>query len=203
MAIAGNITAIIAQSTVWVFLFAVLAGLGIGSFFLTKIVYRLLTYKIDVLILDHTGNTEIVKKDLGRLIFGKDKKRCLRLLKTGLPEGELPLPDPDKYFAFGNRKLLLLHKINDVLTPITLKHNSPATFNFNMDDMVSVLYWRELDHTEALDSYRNKKVGFMEKYGTWVMSTLMILIMFVLFFMLLQKLGSLQIQVDASQLIKM
>lgn len=199
MALGGQITGMIIQTIFWVFIIGLIAAVAAGGYFLGVAIFRLMRYKIKVLVLDHVGNSEIARNDLAKEFKDVNKTRKLKLLHSG---DEIPLPNPDKYISMGVRKLLVLHKHGDMLTPMGLTHNSPANFTFNMDDLVSVLFWRETDHQEALETYRDHKKSFMEQYGAWVMSTMMIVIMFVLFFILINKLGSLQIRVDSSQLVK-
>lgn len=238
----AQIASMAVQLAFWTLVLGVVVLVGIGIFLLTQMLYRLMKYKIEAIILDHTGSSEIARKDLGK-IEKEGGNVYVKFLKS---REKIPLPSPDKYIAFGNKKLLLLHKWNDLLTPMGLKHkdekgnNLPevgttiiqkikgvfkkgeqqpvpvtenlkpvsishkaeAAFEFNADDLVTILRWRELDHQEALDTYSNKKLGFMDKYGALVVNSMMILIMFVLFFILLQKLGALQIHVDTSQLVR-
>lgn len=202
MAILAQITGFITQTVFWVFMLIIIAALLIGAYFLGMMVYRLLRYKIKVLILDHTGTSELARMDLAREVTEKPgNKKYLQLLRMA---EKVPLPNPDKYIAMGVRKLLVLHKHNDMLTPMAVTHNSPASFTFNTDDLVSVLFWREQDHQEALDNYRDKAISWWAQHSGFIMSASMILMMFVLFFILIQKIqGGVTVRavIDTSQLI--
>src|SRR3990167_11058455 len=152
MVVSGaQITNVAVQAAFWTAVLGLAVLVGIGIFLLTRMLYRLMNYKIEAIILDHTGSSDIARKDLGK-VEKEGGNIYVKFLKS---REKIPLPNPDKYIAFGNRKLLLLHKWNDLLTPMALTHNAPAAFQFNADDLVTVLRWRELDHQEALDTYSN------------------------------------------------
>jgi len=195
--VAFDAGAFILQVVTWLGIALSLALLAFLMGFGFVMIYRILRYRVRVTILDHVGDSHIAKMDLAMEV-NEGGKTYLKFLKL---REKIPAPNPDKYVPFGIRKLLMLHKHNDLYTPMPIAHNSPAAFQFNMDDLVSVLFWREQDHQEALDTYR-AKVSFFERWQTPIIFGSFMIIQFVLFFVLFQKLGDLTIQVDTSQLVR-
>jgi len=194
----GEFGVIASQAIGWGSIIVFLLVLAFAAGFAGLAIYRLLRYKIKVTILDHVGDTHLVTTDIAQEVNEKNGKNYLKLLKTKM---RIPVPNPDKYLAMGIRKSLFLHKHNDLFTPLQLAHNSPAAFQFNMDDLVSVLFWREQDHQEALETYRSKP-SFWDMYQTPILFGSFMIIQFVLFFVLFHQLGNLQIHVDTSQLVR-
>lgn len=198
MTVHTQATDILTQSVAWIGLILLVVALAFILGFGSIIIYRLLKYKTKVTILDHVGDSHMISNDIAQEVNDKDGKNYLQLLKSKI---RIPVPNPDKYLSTGIKKLLFLHKHNNLLTPMNVSHSSPAKFNFNMDDLVSVLFWREQDHQEALETYRGKP-SFWDKYQSPIIFGSFMIIQFVLFFVLFQKLGDLTIQVDTSQLVR-
>jgi len=193
-----NALGILYQAFLWIGLALLASVIAFALGALGMIMYRLLKYRIKVTIMDHVGQSHIVINDIAReVIEKKGGKTFLQLLKS---KTKIALPNPEKYIASGSKKVLMLHRHNDMITPMGVTHNSPASFNFNMDDLVSVLFWREQDHQEALESYRGK-LGIWDRYQVPIIFGTFMIIQFVLFFILFQKLGTLSIHVDTSQVI--
>ncbi len=198
MAIVIDPTAILSETIKWLFIVGAGVIIAVLTFFMMMFLWRYLKYKIKVTIIDHVGDSHIVKSDTAQEVKEKTGKNYLKLLKTRV---SIPVPNPDKYVSMGNKKQLFLHKHNDLFTPMLVTHNSPAAFEFKMDDLVSVLFWREQDHQEALETYRNAP-SFWDRFQQPILFMSFMLIQFVLFFILFQKLGDLSITVDAVQVIK-
>lgn len=198
MAITIDPTAILTESLKWLFIVGAGVILAVVVFFAFMALYKLLRYRIRITIIDHVGDSHLIRQDMAQEVNEKGGKNYLKLLKSKI---SIPVPNPDKYLAMGLKKQLFLHKHNDLFTPMLVSHNSPANFEFKMDDLVSVLFWREQDHQEALDTYRDRP-GFWDRYQQPILFMSFMMIQFVLFFILFQKLGDLSISVDTTQFVK-
>ena len=176
--------------------FAFLAG------FIGVLLYRLLKYNYEVNIYEHGGGN-LIRKDLG---FVERRSGRLRLLRTKLKERDgLPLPSADKIFSrvtkFGIKRVIDFHETQGILTPMGVVRNSPVAHRFDMDDLIGVLRWREQDHQEALDTYRDK-MSFWERNQTVLALGAFMMVFIVFAFIMVWKLQNLNIVVDMSQQIR-
>lgn len=205
--IAGaDIGGIIGQTVFWVALIAMfLVLIGVMAFFALW-VFRTLKFKINVNIYEHIGeNNHIGRKDVGKEVEkSKDGKRLrfIRLLKGRKSIGPF---GSEKFVMFNTRKQINLHLEDGIYTPLPIAHNSNPAFTFEKGDLLTALQLWDQDYAENLETHKWGEPGFMDKYGMYVLPFSMILIMFVLFFILIQQIGggiNVTATLDTSQFVK-
>ena len=205
--IAGvDIGGVVGQVILWVVLItSFLVLIGVLAFFALW-VFRTLKFKIRVTIYENVGeNNHVGRKDVGREVEkSADGKRVrfIRLLKARKSIGPF---GSDKFVVFGNTKQLNLHLEDGIFTPLPIAHQSDPAFKFEKSDLLTALQLWDADYAENLETHKWGEPNFMDKYGAYVIPFAMILIMFVLFFILIQQIGG-GVQVTAvietSQLVK-
>ena len=202
----ADIGGIAGQVVFWVVIIIFMVVLvGVLGFFALW-VFRTLKFKVRVTIYEHVGqNNHVGKKDVGREVEKTDggkRVRFIRLLKARKSIGPF---GSDKFVVFGNNKQLNLHLEDGIFTPLPIAHNSDPSFNFEKSDLLTALQLWDQDYAENLETHKWGEPSFMDKYGNFVMPFAMILIMFVLFFILIQQIGGgvhVTASIDTSQLVK-
>ncbi len=192
-----------------VFLWLVLIGvlvvfIGVMAFFVFWLL-RLMRFKVNVDIYEHLGTnnhmgSKDVAKEVSEIIEGK-RRNFLQLLKKRVKIGPF---GSDKFMQFGMRKKINLHLENGIYTPLPLVHNSAAALEFEKGDLLTALQLWDADYAENLETHKWGQPGFWDKYAQYVIPFSMILIMFVLFFILIQQMQSgvsVTAYLDSSQLV--
>lgn len=169
-------------------------------------IFRMLLFKISVNIYEHVGDgnhlgRKDVAKEVDKDIAGK-RTRFIRLLKGRKSIGPF---GSEKFITFGVRKHLNLHLQDGIYTPLPVLHNSDPGLTFKKEDLLTALQLWDQDYAENLETHKWGEPGFMDKYGAYVLPFAMIIIMFVLFFILIQEIGggvNVIATLDTSQLVK-
>ena len=201
-----DITGVAGTVLFWVVMIISLVVLvGVLGFFALW-VFRMLMFKINVDIYEHVGNgNHIGHKDVAKEIEKtKDGKRqrFIRLLKARKSIGPF---GSEKFVIFGIRKKLNLHFEDGIYTALPITHSSDAGLNFDKNDLLTALQLWDQDYAENLETHKWGEPTFMDKYGMYVLPFSMILIMFVLFFILIQQIGggiNVTASIDTSQLVR-
>ncbi len=189
----------------------ILLGIGVG----VMLLIRHLKYKVKLDIYEKVGGAYMgFGRDAREVINKPDvkgKRHTFLLLRTPFKGyKKIPLPDSASYVPFasklvGNRKKLNLLFKDTLFAPLPITENSDPAFNFDTKDLLYILNSWDQDYAENLETHKWGEPTFMDKYGMYVLPFSMILIMFVLFFILIQQIGG-GVQVTAvietSQLIK-
>ncbi len=199
----GGIAGTVFFWVVMIMFMVVLLGV-IGFFGLW--VFRTLKFKINVNVYEHVGgDSHIGRRDVAKEVekdhSGK-RQRFLRLLKARVSIGPFP---SEKFVMFNTRKHINLHFQDGIYTPLPIGHDSDAALKFKKDDLLTVLHLWDKDHEENLETHKWGEPTFMDKYGAYILPFSMILIMFVLFFILIQQIGGgvhVTASIDTSQLVK-
>ncbi len=190
---------------VWVILIVALLVLVAVMAFFALWLMRMLKFKVTVDIYEHIGEnnhmgTKDVAKEVSEIIDGK-RRSFLQLLKSRKKIGPF---GSDKFMQFGTRKKLNLHLENGIYTPLPIAHSSHAALKFEKGDLLTALQLWDADYAENLETHKWGEPGFWDKYAQYVIPFSMILIMFVLFFILINQMQSgvnVTATIDTSQLI--
>ena len=162
---------------IWIFLIGLLVFIFI----------KFSQYKYKALIFDKRGNKiwkirmtrvrRIERKGVIKYQFMEGPKFIFDRGKTVMPP-----KDYNSIYTTGKRDFLMFAKMfENIYLPIEFKNPEP-TFEVVPQ---SVLYWQLLDNKAAYDAYH--KPSMFEKYAPFIFSMAFLIIMFVLFLILLNK----------------
>jgi len=196
---------LIGQIMVYLIIILFLVAMVAILYFVGTQLWRVLKYKVKVDIYEHLGeDNHIGRSDLAEEVTTeKDGKRVsyLKLLKSHKKAGPF---SSDKFMQFGRMKKIHLHLVDGLFTAMPIKHNSDAGLTFEKSDLLTALQLWDQDYAENLATHNLDNNNFWDKYGSIMMNGGMILIMFVLFFVLIQQMQSgvnVTATLDTSQLI--
>lgn len=202
----ADIGGIVGQVFFWLIMILFITVLTAVLGFMAWTLWKMLKYKVSVDIYEHVGeNTHVGRRDVGREVEettdGK-RKRFLQLLKLRKKIGPFA---SDKFMQFGNRKKLDLHLENGIFTPLPVAHNSDPALQFNKTDLLAALQSWDQDYAENLETHRITDMSFFSRHEAAILSGTMIIMMFVLFFILINQMQSgvnVTATIDTSQLVK-
>ncbi len=187
----ANLGAIGSTIFLWLVIIVLIVVFSVVIFFFALWLWRVLKFKVNVIIYEHIGeNQHFGTKEIGQEVneVHEGKRRSyLHLFKSRKKIGPF---GSDAFSLFGTRKHLNLHLENGIYTPLPIAHSSSAALKFEKGDLLTALQLWDQDYAENLETHKLGQGGFWDKYGSFVMPFAMILIMFVLFFILIQQMQS-------------
>lgn len=195
---AASVTSGLGDALSWVFLLALIAVVMSVVGYLGWWFYRYMRYDIKVSILEPMGANAWRE----RIDMAREDRKMKHLELRGYREF-ISIPGPQFFLLSGKRRSLKFVEVSGYLLPMEITMEWPPNYSVKMEKLSIAVAWRENSRKESLSAY-SETMGFMEKYGTVVVSSMTMIMMFVLFFILINQMqGGVTVTavLDNSQLI--